>query len=245
MLGHSQRVSQTCGLSAMAVGLNSEKSAELQLAAHVHDLGRVTIATGTWDRPGPLTAYERESLRAHPSMMRSFLNQIPPLRSVAALASTACERLDGSGYPRGLASSLLGPAERLLAAADVFVALTSDRPHRPAFSRTMAARLMGEDVSAGRLDRRSVNAVLDGAEVRRPKLQIALPDSLSLREAEVILLLAQGLKNKDIALRLNISPRTVQTHVAHIFDKTGFRSRAGAALYSIRHGLADIQHFDG
>jgi DNA-binding NarL/FixJ family response regulator len=115
-------------------------------------------------------------------------------------------------------------------------AMSEDRPHRPARGPEIIARELVAEAAAKRLDAKAVDAVLAslGLPNRAPS-----PDAhgLSERELEVAQLLARGKSNKEIGAQLHISPRTVQVHVARIFDKLGVRSRAGAAIWLIEHGL--------
>ena len=123
---------------------------------------------------------------------------------------------------------------RLLAAADVYAALVADRPHRPAFSRDEAARILRAEPG---LCPDAVEAVLD-----TPGRRATFPAGLSEREVEVLVLLARGLTNKQIAAELVVSPRTVQHHVAHVYAKIDRRTRAGAAMFAAEHGLTRIGH---
>jgi DNA-binding NarL/FixJ family response regulator len=158
---------------------------------------------------------------------------------MSALARTAAahhERLDGSGYHRGSRSSDVADAARVLAAADAFAAMTESRPHRSALAPDAAVRALLEDVAAGKLDPAAAGAVIEAAGLPRPRP--AWPCGLTEREVEVLRLCARGLSNRQIADRLVVSARTVQHHLASIYDKTERRTRAGAAVFAIEHGLA-------
>jgi DNA-binding NarL/FixJ family response regulator len=126
---------------------------------------------------------------------------------------------------------------RVLAAADMAFAMSEDRPHRPALSSDNMTRELVAEAAAGRLDARAVDAVL--ASLGVPERAEQTPSyGLSERELEVSRLLARGKSNKEIGAQLHISARTVQVHVARIFDKLGVRSRAGAAIWLVEHNLA-------
>ena len=144
-------------------------------------------------------------------------------------------RLDGTGYHRGAASADLPQLARLLGAADVFAALTEDRPTRPARTPADAARELLAEAATGRLDRDACGAVVEAAGLPRPRA--AWPCDLTDREVDVLRLTARGLSNRKIADELVVSPRTVETHLAHIYDKTGRRTRAGAAVFAMEHDL--------
>jgi DNA-binding CsgD family transcriptional regulator len=158
------------------------------------------------------------------------------------VASSHHERQDGSGYHRGVRSGDLPLAARLLAAADVFAALTEPRPYRPALAADAAAGALAAEAAAGRLDPDACGAVVEAAGLPRPRS--SWPCDLTDREVEVLRLAARGLTNRDIAAELAISERTVGHHLAHVYDKTGRRTRAGAAVFAMetacsRHRLID------
>jgi HD-GYP domain-containing protein (c-di-GMP phosphodiesterase class II) len=231
-LGHSRRVAELAGAAGGA-----EDRETLVLAGHLHDLGRASVPNGIWDKPRPLGAAEWERVRLHPYYTERILARTGAFAALAPLAGAHHERLDGSGYHRGLHAAALSRPMRVLAAADGYAAMTAARPYRPARSAGDAARELRAEAAAGRLCPEAVEAVLAGAghaAARRP----AHPCELTDREVEVLGLLARGLTNKEIAARLVVSPRTVQHHVAHIYLKIGRRTRAGAALFAMEHGLA-------
>jgi len=235
-LGHSAAVAERALAAAERAGLPRAEREALRIAALLHDLGRVTVPNGIWDKPGPLGALEWERVRTHAWHTERILSRSPLLARYARLAGADHERLDGSGYHRNAEAAGLSIAARLLAAADVYQALGEERPHRRAFAREDAARALGEEASAGRLCRDAVAAVLasDGTRISSRAVN---PAGLSEREVEVLCLVARGLSNKEIAARLYLSARTVGNHIAHIYDKTGVRTRAAAALFAVQEDL--------
>ena len=158
------------------------------------------------------------------------------MRALGRIAVQHHERLDGSGYPRGLSGEQIGPAARLLAAADVYQALCEPRPHRPARAAQDAAGELRREVTAGRLDGEAVDSVLRAAGHRVGRRR-EWPAGLTTREVEVLRLLARGLSNKQIAQQLVISPKTAGSHVEHIYRKIDASNRAQASLFAMRHGL--------
>jgi DNA-binding NarL/FixJ family response regulator len=98
-----------------------------------------------------------------------------------------------------------------------------------------ARRVLVAEVTAGRLDTDAVAAVLDGAQLA--PLPRPWPCGLTDREVDVLRRAARGLSNRAIACELGVSERTVGHHLAHIYDKTGRRTRAGAAVFAVEHGL--------
>ncbi len=235
-IGHSRGVAELAGAAAPAYGLPEPDAAAIRLAGLVHDLGRLGVSNAIWDKRGPLNRSEFERVRLHPYLSERMLSFAPALTPLGAIAVQHHERLDGSGYPRGLSGAEITPAGRLLAAADTYQAMTEERPHRPPLPRDEAAEGLRDEVAAGRLDGEAVNAVLAAAghRVRRRR---EWPAELTPREVEVLRLLARGLSNREIATRLTISPKTAGGHVEHIYTKTGATNRAMASLFAAEHGL--------
>jgi len=229
--GHARGVA---GLARAAAGAVSPAAAQLAYRAGlVHDLGRVAVPAGVWERPGQLRADEWELVRLHPYQTGRILARSPVLAPLGLIAGRHHERVDGSGYPAGIGASELDTACCLLAAADVCHALCEPRPHRAALDRAAAARVM----SGLPLDRDAVRAVLDAAGAPPPALP-ALPAGLTERELEILRLLAAGSTKRQIAAELVISQSTVHTHTVHIYAKCGVSTRAGLAMFAMRHGLA-------
>jgi HD-GYP domain-containing protein (c-di-GMP phosphodiesterase class II) len=235
LVGHSHRVAELVVGAARLAGAEEDRLDRLRSAALVHDLGRVVVPSSVWDRPGLLGVADLERVRLHTYWTERVLSRSPALAPLAVLAAAHHERLDGSGYHRGVRQGELDTDMRILAAADVFAALTADRAHRPAFGPAEAAGLLQDEVTAGRLDAGACAAVVAAAGLPRPRTE--RPVGLSEREVEVVRLAAQGLRNREIAERLGIAERTVGHHLAHVYDKTGHRTRAGVAVFAVQHGL--------
>jgi HD-GYP domain-containing protein (c-di-GMP phosphodiesterase class II) len=233
LIGHSPHVAELAVAAARLAGFAAIE--DVRIAALLHDVGRAGVVSSIWDRPGPLGAADRERVRLHPHWTERALASTPALRPFAASAAAHHERLDGSGYHRGARAADLPRAARLLAAADVLAAMTEDRPYRPAWTRDEAAAAVQEQAVAGLLDPEMAAAVIEASGAVRPRT--AWPCDLTDREVEVMRLTARGMSNKEIASALVISPRTAQNHLAAIYDKTGRRTRAGAAVFAVEHGL--------
>ncbi|HEY4159821.1 MAG TPA: HD domain-containing phosphohydrolase [Polyangiaceae bacterium] len=231
-LGHSRRVSWLARQAALALGLPAAEVEALELAGLLHDLGRVSVSNAIWDKAGPLDAGEWDKVRAHPQFTERVLHACAPFADVGRLAAADHERMDGAGYPRGSAPS---GAARILAAADLVQALSEARPHRPAHSPERTAAIAVEEVSAGRLDRAAVNAVLDAAG--QTSARASAPRGLTERELAVLRLLARGQVDKEIAAALGISHRTVHHHNQSIFGKLEVSTRGAAALFAIENDL--------
>jgi HD-GYP domain-containing protein (c-di-GMP phosphodiesterase class II) len=234
-LGHSPGVAALASAAARISGLGAAEALALWRAGLLHDLGRVGISAGVWTKPGPLTAREWEQVRLHPYYTERILARPPAFATIGALAALHQERLDGSGYHRRLPASLLSPAARLLAAADVYRALLEPRPHRPARTPDAAAAELARATQAGGLDPDAVRCVLAAAGQQMKLARPARPAQLTERELEVLRLIARGHSIKQMAQQLTISPKTVDTHIQHIYEKIGVSTRAGATLFAIEH----------
>jgi len=237
MVGHSSGVAALAAAAAERCGLPESDVVETRRAAYLHDLGRVGISAGIWGKQGPLTEWEWERVRLHPYYTERILARSRPLARLGALGALHHERLDGSGYHRGLPAPMLPPVARILAAADAYHAMTETRPHRPALPGEAAAGELRNQVRLGRLDGEAVNAVLAAAghRVRSTRRQWAA--GLSDREVEVLRLLARGLSNRQMAERLFISKQTVGHHIRHIYAKIGVSTRAAATFFAMQHNL--------
>jgi len=236
LAGHSRGVASLACAAARAAGYPDDDVTVLRRAGLIHDLGRLGVSNAIWDKPGPLTGAESERIRLHPYLTERMLARVGALSRSREIAARHHERLDGSGYPRGLTAASLTPPDRLLAAADAYHAMTEPRPHRAPLGPGQAARELRAEVAGGRLDSEAAEAVLAAAGHRVPARR-AWPGGLTAREAEVLGLLARGHSNRDIAHRLVITPKTAMNHVEHIYAKLGISSRAAATLYATQHGL--------
>jgi HD-GYP domain-containing protein (c-di-GMP phosphodiesterase class II) len=235
-LGHSVAVSGLVSAAGTQLGLGDDDVRTLRLAGLVHDFGRLGVSNTIWDKPGPLGLGEWERVRIHPYLTERMLHRSEALAPLAAIAVQHRERLDGSGYPRGLAGPAISRASRLLGAADAYQAMREPRPYRAARSPDDAATELRRDAASGKLDANAVEAVLGAAGHRVPRRHGG-PAGLTPREVEVLRLLARGLSNKEIAAELVISPKTVGNHVEHIYEKIDASTRAAAGLFAMQHGL--------
>jgi len=235
-LGHSRRVAEAAAAAGQGLGLDVEQVGALRRAGLVHDLGRAGVSSSIWTKTGPLSEDDWERIRLHPYLSERILRRSPPLADLAVVAGSHHERLDGSGYHRGLSGIGLGRLERILAAADAYVSLREARPHRSALEAAEAVARLQVDVEAGRLDGRAVPAVVAAAGEELPP-PTSWPAGLSDREVDVLQLGVRGLTIRQIATRLGIAPKTVDRHLQNSYVKIGVSSRAAAALFAVHHGL--------
>jgi HD-GYP domain-containing protein (c-di-GMP phosphodiesterase class II) len=235
-LGHARAVAGLAADAGRRLGLHESDVATVSRAGLVHGLGRLGISNAIWDKQGALGAGEWERVRLQPLLTERMLRQAGGLTAIAAVAVQHRERLDGTGYPHGLAAAAISTAGRVLAATDAYQAMREPRPHRPPRSADDAAAELRAGVRSARLDGDAVEVVLaaGGHAVRRRREG---PAGLTPREIEVLTLLARGLSNREIADHLVISPKTVGNHVEHVYTKIGVNNRAAASLFAVRSGL--------
>ena len=238
-LGHSRGVAHLAATAAATIGLPGNDVALVRRAALVHDIGTIGVSAGILDSPGRLTEAERERIRTHPYLTARTFSKPPALAAIGQLAAMHHERMDGSGYPSGVAADGLPMTARVIAAADVYHALLEPRPHRAPFTPDAAREVLAAEVSDGRLDGDAARAVLDAAG-HRVSRQAAYPGGLSAREVEVLVLVSRGMTKKQIAQHLTISVKTVGAHVEHIYAKLGVSTRGAAAMFAMRHGLIGV-----
>jgi HD-GYP domain-containing protein (c-di-GMP phosphodiesterase class II)/DNA-binding CsgD family transcriptional regulator len=235
-LGHARAVADLAAATAVQLGLPEDETSLLRRAALVHDLGRLGVSNAIWDKPGPLGTGEWERVRLHPYLTERMLHQSEALAPLAAIAVQHRERLDGSGYPKGLSGAAIARPARILGAVDAYQSMREPRPHRPPLSAEQAAAELQADARAGKLDAEAVAAVLAAAghPVGRRR---EWPAGLTSREVDVLRLVARGLSSKQIATELVITPKTARNHIEHIYTKIDASSRVAASLFATEHGL--------
>ena len=237
-IGHSRNVADLAREAARLLDLPAGDVTTVRRAALVHDVGRLGVSNAVWDKDAPLTRAEVERVRLHPYLTERMLASTPVLAPLADLAGQHHERIDGSGYPRGLKGDAITTGGRILAAADMYRSKLEPRPHRPAVPPGDVALMLRDEARAGRLDGDAVEGVLRAAG-HRTRRRREWPAGLTSREVEVLRLVARGLSHKQIAEQLVISRKTASHHVEHIYTKIGASNRAMAALFAMKHGLMD------
>ena len=153
---HGQRVLVGASALGRRLGLDGRELRELEIAALLHDVGKLAVPAAVLRKPGSLTASEREMVERHPHHGWSLLRRIPGLEGVARIVLHHHERVDGRGYPAGLRGDEIPLGSRIIAVADALDAMRSDRAYRASCSRREAAREL----------RGSIGAHFDGLLVR-------------------------------------------------------------------------------
>ena len=235
-LGHARAVAELAGSAAERLGLPDGEVRMLRRAGLVHDLGRLGVSNAIWDKAGLLGVGEWERVRLHPYLTERMLHQSAALAPLAAVAVQHRERLDGSGYPKGLSGGAISRPARILGAVDAYRSMREPRPHRPALELEQAAAELEADARAGKLDAEAVAAVLAAAG-HPVSSRREWPVGLTAREVDVLRLVARGLSSKQIATELVITPKTARNHIEHIYTKIDASSRVAASLFATEHGL--------
>ena len=171
--GHSRRVAQFADLIAVAVGLDPESRRRLRRAALLHDVGKLGVSNIVLEKPGKLDEAEWQAMRSHPVKSEAILSRIAVFADAARIGGAHHEKLDGSGYPRGLRDNEIDFETRIVTVADVFDALTADRPYRVAMSIERALEIIDEGVGQA-FDPDCVEALKRGLTVgARPAVTLA------------------------------------------------------------------------
>lgn len=147
--GHSERVARWARHLAVGIGLSSSQVRVIAEAGLLHDLGKIGIPESVLRKPGPLTGEEWILMREHPVVGARIVAPLEFFAAGALIIRHHHERHDGSGYPAGLSGAAIPLGARIVAVADVFDALTSERPYRRSLERGAALRWI--EASAGRL----------------------------------------------------------------------------------------------
>lgn len=144
--GHSDRVALFSDLIAEQLGYDQKRRRFLRRAALLHDIGKLGVSNSILDKNGRPDDDEWAAIRRHPELGRIILSKIAALCDTAVIAGNHHERLDGKGYPRGIAGEEIDLDTRIVTTADIFDALTADRPYRKAMQVSVALDLMARDV---------------------------------------------------------------------------------------------------
>ncbi len=144
--GHSERVAVFTDLIAEEMGLSMEHRRWLKRAALLHDIGKLAVSNSILDKPGKLSNEEFDIIKTHPMHSAAILSAVSIFADTAEVAHAHHERLDGKGYPRNLGDREISQDTRIITIADVFDALTADRPYRKAMTVSEALSIMQRDV---------------------------------------------------------------------------------------------------
>ena len=144
--GHSRGVAQFAEVIAVAVGLDDERRRRPRRAALLHDVGKLGVSNIVLEKPGKLDEAEWQAMRSHPVKSEAIFSRVAIFADAARIGGAHHERLDGSGYPRGLRADEIDFETRIVSVADVFDTLTADRPYCAAMPVERALSIIDEGV---------------------------------------------------------------------------------------------------
>jgi len=168
--GHCERLARHAVALGKALGLGESDLQALHRGGYLHDVGKVGVPDAVLLKRGPLTSDEFALMKKHPDIGDSLCAPLQSLRNVRPIIRCHHERLDGSGYPQGLRGEDVPLLAQIVGICDVFDALTSHRPYRPALSASDAARHLLEDAASGKFAREHVDTFLTVTQTPVPAL---------------------------------------------------------------------------
>lgn len=142
--GHSERVAELSARIAHTMGFSDTEVAVIKRAGLMHDIGKIGISLTILDKPGRLNDSEYREVKNHPSIGAKILEPIDAFQDILTIVEQHHEKVDGSGYPAGLQGEEIDIKARILAVADVWDALVSDRPYRDGWVHDRAKKLISE-----------------------------------------------------------------------------------------------------
>lgn len=163
--GHLDRVADTCVLIARKLGLDAQDIQTLRDAARLHDLGKIGIPDEVLQKKGPLSDQEWALMRKHPEIGESIIKPIRSLSHLHDIVRHHHEKLDGTGYPDGLKGDAVSPLVRITTIADIYDALTSDRPYRDRMSPAQACEELRK--MEGKLDQDIIEVFIEALSEQR------------------------------------------------------------------------------
>lgn len=159
--GHSYRVSRYSLAIGRELGYTEDQLSTLEYGAVMHDIGKIGVPDAILNYPGQLSDEQFELIKPHPRLGHGMVEHIGPLGASLDIILYHHERLDGSGYPFGIGGDQIREAVRIVAVADVFDAMTSQRAYREALQPSFAMDCLEIEAQIGRLDGKIVEVLAD------------------------------------------------------------------------------------
>jgi putative two-component system response regulator len=156
--GHSERVMKHALALGERIGASSVEMDLLRRGTRLHDIGKIAVPDAILNKPGPLTHEEYATIKEHPIQGVRMVERLASVRDVIPLIRWHHERLDGKGYPDGLVGDQIPKLVRVLSVADVYDALSSDRPYRAGLPHEQCVSILRKDAAGGSLDSELVEA---------------------------------------------------------------------------------------
>lgn len=161
---HTSGVASTVMALGRSLGMDEGLVSRLGIAGDLHDVGKLAVPTEILEKPGPLDAHEWAQMKAHTYYTYKVLMSGGALSEIAGLAAYHHERLDGTGYPFHIEASGLDEGARLMAVADIFTAVSEDRPYRKGMTKDAAISVLREAAERGAIDPTLVEVLVDDFE---------------------------------------------------------------------------------
>lgn len=162
--GHSERVSQYAVLLGKVLGLSANNLEELRIGGLVHDIGKIGIDQQVLNKPGPLNTEERNMMESHPAVGEKICSPLDSFKQINPIIRGHHEKLNGTGYPDSLGGEDLSQLVRIVTIVDIYDALTTDRPYRPAMDFAKAIGILHQEASEGKLDPHLVDVFIGALE---------------------------------------------------------------------------------
>ena len=161
---HSTGVAECAVILSKLFGLTEEEIKHIKLAGYLHDLGKLSIPNSILEKDDRLTKEEFAIIKQHTYFTYSVLNSIGELEDIAEIAAFHHERLDGTGYPFHVGAEKINTCARIMAVADIFTALTEDRPYRKGMKKKEIKKILKSLSQSNALDKKIVNLLLENFE---------------------------------------------------------------------------------
>ena len=158
---HSSGVSACSEMLSKLCGFSDADILQMKIAGDLHDIGKMTILNSILEKPGKLNQEELEIMRSHTYYTYYILNTVNGMQQIAKWAAYHHEKLDGSGYPFAYTADQLDTGSRIVAVADIFTAVSEDRPYRPGMPKDSVYRLLKGKADSGQLDKKIIEALYD------------------------------------------------------------------------------------
>ena len=183
--GHSERVTRTAVKLGKIMGIDNRTLKRLKIGGLLHDIGKIGIPGRILDKPGKLTDEEYAQICEHPAKGARIMEPLEQLRNVIALIHQHHERFDGKGYPQGLVGDDIDPGARIIAVADVYDALRSDRPYRSGMPLEKVVAII-EEGSGTQFDPEVVTAFLQFIAAKLKSQPTSSEDRLTIQPSHIL-----------------------------------------------------------